>query len=244
MTNRSVLNIRPDNAPGAMPYSPQRDLVNIFSPMLREVFEGLDAVKWEAYFKGWLEAEGVTEDQFSEGIKCFVEAMRLFIRDREVDHPYKAFEKAGFYQLPNPIRVLLFERIGEVITGGFFVAIRDVTTQGMPSPAQADMCAMIAAGRAMAATLSTHRPRQRSQVEHLEFEIERLNAEVQETARANEQMNREYDRVVREKADMADKLHKQGLQTAVANRLLGESFPSRFFTCLSMLWTGKLPETE
>ena len=149
---RSVNQFRPKGDPSAPAYAPQRDIANIYLPMLREVFTSLDAANWGPFFQAWFEREGITEDQLGAAVTMMVEAHRLFIRDREVACPSEAFAKAGA-DVPEVVRQALFCRLGEVVTGGFFVALRDVTMQGQESPCHTDMAEMIAAGRVLAARL-------------------------------------------------------------------------------------------
>ncbi len=152
---RNVNQLRPKGDPSAAPYAPQRDIANIYTPMLREVFAGLDEKNWTPFFKAWFDREGITEDQLAKAVMVFSEAHSLFIRDREVETPADAFDAAGASaDLPDAVKYALFCRLGEVLTGGFFVALRDVTMQGYPSPVQSDLAAMIAAGRGLSCRIS------------------------------------------------------------------------------------------
>ena len=151
---RSVNQFRPKGDPNAAPYSPQRDLANIYLPMLREVFSGLDEANWSPYFRRLMERDGIQEIQMQHAVTVFVEAHRLFVRDREVTCPADAFERAGIHTLPEGVLYALFSRMGEVLAAGFFVALRDVTMQGQISPEHAGMAEMIAAGRQLSDRLS------------------------------------------------------------------------------------------
>lgn len=182
---RHVTQMRPQGEPGSLPYSPQRDLANIYLPMLKEVFQGLDKMNWPEHFPGWLDAMNISQEDFGAAVNAMVEAHRLFVRDREVATPAQAFEKAGFTTLPAPIRVLLFERLGVVLAGGFFIALRDTTLQGMPSPQQADMAEMVATGRVVATLLSGHRYHP---LPDEDIDIETIKADASETTRANHQL--------------------------------------------------------
>lgn len=143
---RQVHQIRPEGDPSAPPYAPQRDVANIFLPMLREVFTSLDEKNWNPFFQRMFEQHGITEDQLGELVTKFMEAHRLFIRDRTVNSPADAFEQAGLTAAADPVKYALFCRLGEVVTGGFFIALRDVTMQGHESAVASDMATMIAAG--------------------------------------------------------------------------------------------------
>lgn len=184
--SRQVQQMRPEGQPGAMAYAPQRDLANIYTPMLREVFQGLDEANWSPYLRQYFQENDVTEEDLGQAVKLIVEAHRLFIRDREVKSPEDAFTKAGANELPTPIRLALFSRIGEVLMGGFFIALRDVTTQGQKPPA--DFVEMIAAGRALAKRLSKHDPSDLPP-----DALEQLQAEVEETQRALDQAHAELE---------------------------------------------------
>lgn len=153
---RSINQIRPKGESGAMPYSPQRDLANIYTPMLREVFQGLDQQHWAPHLRELFERYGVVEDDLGEAVTVFVAAHQSFIRDRKIDNPHTAFKAAGIDRLKPAVRIALFSRLGEVVMGGFFVAIRDITLQGQHTPGHDDFTAMIAAGREMARELSGH----------------------------------------------------------------------------------------
>lgn len=151
---RTISQFRPKGDGSALPYSPQRDLANIYTPMLREVFCGLDEKNWTPYFREWFERENITESDLADAVFAFTEAHRLFIRDREVNTPADAFTKAGMGKFNQAIQQALFARIGETLMGGFFIALRDVTTQGQETPGQTEFTEMLAAGRELSERLS------------------------------------------------------------------------------------------
>lgn len=151
------MNIRPQGQPDAMPYSPQRDLANIYLPAMRETAVGLDRVNWEEYFSGWAEACGITDEQLGEGIRLIAEAHRLFVGDATIKNARDALRRVGFFDLPTPVRILIFERFGEVITGGFFVAIRDVTRAGDVPPQLNDLADFVAVSRSVSQEFGSYR---------------------------------------------------------------------------------------
>lgn len=184
---RSVNQIRPQGDPNAVAYSPHRDVAHIFLPMMKEVFCGLDETHWPPYFRKLFEHEKITQDDLAETVTVFTEAIRLFIRDREVNNPFDAFQKAGLQERHDAVRFALFALIGQVITGGFFVAIRDVTMQGHESPCAHDMASMVAAGRDFVTRLHGR---------WANYDIsssEQLTVEVEELRRLVAQLNRLRD---------------------------------------------------
>lgn len=200
---RSIHQYRPRGEAGAMPYSPQRDLANIYTPMLKEVFAGLDEPNWSPAIKEILSRYKITEAQLGEAVTVFVEAHRAFIRDRTVDSPATAFESAGIMRLPPAVRLVLFSRIGEVLMGGFFVALRDVTVQGQLTPGHDDLTAMIAAGRAVSARLSGHHPKV------LHDALDKAQADAQEVHRTLAQSQAMVDELRRQILDNSKQLADQ-----------------------------------
>ena len=136
-----------------LPFSPARDLAYLYAPACREAFRFLDEPNWPDYFRGWLEAVSVTQDDLAEGVKRFCEAHRYFVGDSSIHCATEAFERAKFYELPSPVRILIFEILGETLMGGFFVAMRDVTQQGGIPPMAPELTRMLAAGAALAQRL-------------------------------------------------------------------------------------------
>lgn len=136
-----------------LPFSPQRDLAYLYPEACREAFGLLDKVNWPEYFKGWLDASDLTEHDLAAGVGSFCDAHKLFVGDPSITNPGEAFARAGFLDIPHPVRVLIFEVLGEVLMGGFFVALRDVTIRGSIPPQSRSLADMTAAGRALAARL-------------------------------------------------------------------------------------------
>lgn len=202
---RSLQQVRPGDDPNAMVYAPQRDLVNIYVPMMREVFAGLDQDNWAEPMKSMLEAAGVTQEQVSVTVAVLTEAHRLYVRDAEVDTPAFALAKAAEGHDLHPLaRIAFFERVGVVVMGGFFVALRDVTMRGQPSHIHADFTSMIAAGRATAARLSGHESKE------LDDDTEyRLRAEVEELQRVLTQSTEDARKLVTTTADQVNNLKEQ-----------------------------------
>lgn len=219
--NRSVNQYRPKGDPNAAVYAPQRDLANLYFPMMTEVFKGLDKHNWNPFFQSLFDHAGITEDQLCNAVVVMIDAHRLFIRDRSVTCVEDAFTKAGVERLPDAVRYALFCRIGEVLCGGFFVALRDVTMQGQDSYCQADMNAMIAAGRALSERLSG------KLASYATDAIELSRAEIDELRRLVQQLQ-----------DMNDQLTHEinGLSQAVAVCRVRSSGFTRIWQCVKIAW--------
>lgn len=201
---RRVQQVRPGNDPGAAVYAPQRDIANLYLPMLREVFRGLDRENWESPLREWLEETGVTEEQMGQVVQVITEAHRLFVRDQEVSSPLEALRKAGIDDLPPAVRVAFFERLGLTVFGGFFVALRDVTLQGQPSSLHDELVTAVAAGREVAVELSGQ-ARQRDDPSRESI----LAAEVEELRRVVAQAEETRRQLQKQLADRDVSLHQE-----------------------------------
>jgi len=147
---------------------------------------------------------------------AFVEAHRLFVKDKEVSCPADAFVKAGFLDIPPATRSVLFARIGEVVTGGFFVALRDITYHGLP--VNDDFIDFAAAGRTIASRLSGHR-----HTEVTSNELIKLRTKLEETERALKQAQEEY---AKEQMTVAAQVVVQGTELQ-AQKSVNESLVAR-----------------
>ena len=231
---RSIHQYRPKGDPSAAPYSPQRDLANIYTPFLREVFQGLDEKNWSPFLREWFERDGVTEEDLGKAVTVFVNAHLAFTRDREVDSPWDAFERAGVNDLKPSVRAAIFERIGECIMGGWFIAVRDVTMQAHETPGHTDFVQMLAAGRELAHRLSGHTYQDR------DTELEEAQADAEETKRVLGQAHAAVEEAQRERfqaesvRDAAKKIEAE--LTAPLERAAGRNWFTRIFSVLTIAW--------
>ena len=159
-TKRSTLNLRPKGQPDAQGYSPHRDLAYVYPAMMREAFATLDEACWTDEFREQMRKSGIREDDLAEGVGKFVEALNLFIREPDIKTPADAFRSTGFDVMDSYVKNVLWTRFGEVLTGGWFVAVRDVTLRGSMSDAADVMADMLTAGRIVAMGLTEHGHRQ------------------------------------------------------------------------------------
>lgn len=153
MKTESAMPTQNLRGPDNLPFSPQRDLAYLYPEACREAFGLLDKVNWPEYFQDWLDATDLTEYDLAAGVNSFCDAHELFVGDPTVTNPGEAFARAGFLDIPHPVRVLIFEVLGEVLMGGFFVAIRDVTIRGSIPPQSRSLADMTAAGRVLSLRL-------------------------------------------------------------------------------------------
>lgn len=147
--NRHIVNMRPLGDASATVYSPHRDLGNLYPSAMREAVRSLDTDCQPEYLKTFLEGAGVSQEVLGDAVAKMVDAHALFIGDRTITEPADAFARTGFSECRWEARMAIFERLGEVMMGGFFVALRDVTREGDLPPQARDIAEMIGAGRAL-----------------------------------------------------------------------------------------------
>jgi hypothetical protein len=132
----------PTTKPDNRVYAPQRDLAYLFPAAVREAFSSLDKDNWMGYYAPILKAYGITEEMLAEGVRRFVSAFQFFVGDPDVKTFDDALERTDFFQVNSLVRIMIFERIGEVMTVGFFMAVRDVSRFGENPPQMMELADM------------------------------------------------------------------------------------------------------
>lgn len=178
---RHVTQFRPRGSPDALPYSPSRDVAHLFPAMAREAFAILDEDRWMDHFADWLKFKGITGEDLGKGVKAFVEAFHFYVGAPDVHTLHDAFQRTGFLDAPAPVRLMIFNRVGEVMAVGFFEGIRDTTYQGQEPPQIKLFADYVAAARLFLQRL--HGPQAAPETPDLPHQIESLRVEL-ESARS------------------------------------------------------------
>lgn len=127
-------------------YAPNRDIAYCFPQMMRKALAALDDEEnrppWIAEY---LEYTGTTQDDICAAAKAMADGIAHFV---DVDKPppetpQASLEESGFFESPPAAQLVISARLGQVFTGLFFTAVRDITPQGMESPVSADMATMV-----------------------------------------------------------------------------------------------------
>lgn len=143
---RTGLQVRPRGSDGPL-YNPQRDLAYIYAPAMREALRALDKVNWTPELQVTIALLGITEEDISVAVGKLTEAHRYFVGDDTVQAPVDALNKVGWYDVKPGARYLIYGRLGEVMLGGFFIALRDVTSPGQGALQGKEICDLVAAGK-------------------------------------------------------------------------------------------------
>jgi len=144
-------NFRP--ASGGLPYCPQRDLAYCYIPAMREALLALDQENWTDEIRELVERLDVSEEDISKAVASLTKAHLSFVTDFTVETAHEALTQAGWYTHKAAVRYFIYGRLGEVILGGFFLAIRDVAIVGETPPNTREIGDFIAEGLRIAGRL-------------------------------------------------------------------------------------------
>lgn len=145
---------------GGKGYSPHRDVAYIYTDMCKKALVWLREANWEDWYGDYLRHTGTAEADIGEGAKVFAKAIGLFTGSSEIDTPEAALDQAGFMKLPYPVQISIYAMLGMILTGTFFMGIRDVTVDGAFAPNQngVDELMAIAEGTAKRYTQAGKKP--------------------------------------------------------------------------------------
>lgn len=115
-------------------YNPARDIAYAYPNMVRAAFAGLEADKADFWMARYLKDHGVGEEGVAEAAVCLAKYFNIAMNDPAVTNPKEALEKAGFLALHSAAQHAVMIRIGQVATGMFFPAVREVYYEGEQPP--------------------------------------------------------------------------------------------------------------
>ena len=143
---------------GGDAYSPQRDLAYCYPPAMKEALRALDKERWTDEVRALFRTLHVTENEVSRAVKALTDAHTAFIMDPQVKCAVDALRNAGWYNQRAEVRYLIYGRLGEVMLGGFFLAIRDVRMLGEEPPHSREIADFIVEGLRVARLYDLERP--------------------------------------------------------------------------------------
>lgn len=173
--------LRPRGLQGPM-YAPQRDLAYFFSPFVQEAMAGLLPEHRAPHICEAMSQLGVTDEDLAKTAEAFASAMQQIVHTDGIQTVYDALRQAGFFDIPMGARLLWLYRLGEVLTAGFFVALRDVTPRDDRTPKACGLAEMLGEARQFAAELGEKR-RRRPRTSVLQATISAKEAEIEELQR-------------------------------------------------------------
>jgi hypothetical protein len=139
------MNIRPRQGDGP-PYSPQRDLAYIYAPAMKEALLALDQTNWGPEIRQLCQQLELSEDDIGQAAAALAQAQRYFVNHDDCPDAHAALTQAGWYDCKPGARYLVTGRLGEVIIGGFCLALRDVSVYAAESAQHRELSEVVAAG--------------------------------------------------------------------------------------------------
>jgi hypothetical protein len=152
---RNVVQYKPKGSePTAPMYAPQRDVAYLYSPALREAMRGLLPANLSAEVLALMAGCGLTAERLGAALAAYADAHARFVNDPTVGCAMDALNAAGFQGQPLLARLLIYARLGEVMTAGFLIAVRDVTMAGEMPHQATELPELVALGRALGGWLA------------------------------------------------------------------------------------------
>ena len=106
-------------------YTPERDLAHIGPNIVKGAMVSIEEKFWEPWLKEYLDRNGITYDTVLETKTplLFAQALNKIIR---AENPVVALEETGFTELPHPLQMLIYTRLGQVFLCAVWAAVKDV----------------------------------------------------------------------------------------------------------------------
>lgn len=114
---------------------------------MKEALVALDQVNWNEETQIICEELALSEDDIGEAVAKLTEAHLYFVNNPDVDAPVDALNKVGWYDTHPGARYLIYGRLGEVLLGGFFMALRDVSEHADESAQAREIAELVAVGK-------------------------------------------------------------------------------------------------
>ena len=121
-------------------YSPNRDVAYCYVQMVTKALQQLDSEDtWAAWVGDYLRYTDTTVEDIGVSAQALADGIADFIGDLAIESPKDALEKSGFLSSNPAAQLVICAKIGQMFTGMYFNAIRDVTPMGGEPPVQKDL---------------------------------------------------------------------------------------------------------
>lgn len=139
-------------------YHPERDFAYITPTLMRQAIDNMSAPP-NPEIEEWKKQNNITEADIITAAEALADAQRDFVSTADpVTSLHQALHRRDYFALPVPVRLLLQAMIGEVMTGAWFKAVREVSIKGEESPVQNEMCRFSAAVREFVTSSGAPKP--------------------------------------------------------------------------------------
>lgn len=159
-----TIGYRPQGSAGPL-YHPERDFAYITPTLMRQAIDNMSEPP-NPEIAEWKKQNNITEADIVAAAEALADAQRDFVSTADpVTSLYQALHRRDYFALPVAVRLLLQAMIGEVMTGAWFKAVREVSIKGEESPVQNEMCRFSSAVREFVAANGALKPNPNSVAE-------------------------------------------------------------------------------
>lgn len=105
-------------------YSIERDLAYIGPDLARAAMHALEEEYYEEWFKQFFEEKGLKAEDLIEGVRKFGLAFNNIIKAKT---PTDALAESGFSNLPYPVQMAFYCKLGQVFLAAIWSGVKDVS---------------------------------------------------------------------------------------------------------------------
>lgn len=123
--------------------NPGYNLRFVLPELVRQALLNLAHDRWEPWYKKYLESQGISEDQLVYSWACYsrfatacLQGLESSLAGHAQASPLDALENCGFLGCPDPCKIVILAKVGQLLTATFWQVARDGTYAG---DAPADM---------------------------------------------------------------------------------------------------------
>lgn len=107
--------------------NPLFNLRFFFPALVEQVLKGLKEAVWEDWFKDYLRAADVTEEDLMEAWRCYSRYMEASLSTTDQETPRDAMEQSGFMACKKEARLVVLAKIGQIFTAAVWWPLREGT---------------------------------------------------------------------------------------------------------------------
>lgn len=137
--------------------NPGYNLRFIFPELIRMALVNLQKDRWEPWYKTYLERAGISEEQLIHAWACYGSYARACLQGLDSSlagtaqaSPLDALENSGFMGCPDPCKIVILAKVGQLLTATFWQVARDGSYAG---EAPADLIELDAMSKVLARQL-------------------------------------------------------------------------------------------
>lgn len=132
MIPRLQAKLAPRGPAEARYYSPDRDLAHVGTQYISAACRALDEQFREPWFQEFMQHYGLVEADLHQAADLLGQACTRIIGD---ENPVIALEAVGFTQLPPPLQMAFYCKMGQVMLAGIWSGAKDNAKRGAELPA-------------------------------------------------------------------------------------------------------------